>query len=211
MSARSFHEFLSTPLPGRTRIVLIALVLPLLLSFLFPLWRIDMTAPQYPKGLSLDIYSYKLEPGNEGMDLREINILNHYIGMKTITREELRDLDWIPFALGGLALLCLRVAAIGHVGSLIDVVVLTSYVTLVSLARFVYMLYEFGHNLDPAAPMDVAPFTPALLGSKQVANFTTYSFPLLGTYLIGTFAVGTFAAMSWTLYRGRRSAREAAA
>jgi hypothetical protein len=166
-----------------------------------------MEAPQYPEGLHLDIYSYRLEPGNDGRDLGEINILNHYIGMQTITRDELRDLDWIPFALGGLALLALRAAVIGNVRSMIDMSVLTAYVTLVAIARFVYMLYSFGHQLDPAAPMDVEPFTPAIVGVKQVANFTTYSFPRTGSFLIGAFAIGLWAATLESLHAGRREAR----
>ena len=207
----TFHESLSVPLKGRTRLLLVALVLPLMLSFLFPMWRIHMTAPQYPKGLSLDIYSYCLSPGNDGRDLDEINILNHYIGMRKITREELRDLDWIPFALGGLALLCLRVAALGTVRSLVDLAVLTGYVSLVALGRFIYMLYTFGHDLDPRAPMNVEPFTPAIIGVKQVANFTTYSYPLLGSILVGVFTVGVGVAMAWALIGGWRVARRDAA
>jgi hypothetical protein len=96
----SFFEYLSEPLTKRTRILLVVLALPLLLSFWFPLWRISMEAPQYPKGLQLDIYSYTLDGGNEGRDLTEINLLNHYIGMKQIVEDELADLDWIPFAFG---------------------------------------------------------------------------------------------------------------
>jgi hypothetical protein len=206
MVARTFHEFLSIPLRPRTRLVLVALVVPLLLSYLFPLWSIHMVAPQYPQGLSLDIYSYRLEPGNEGRDLGEINILNHYIGMKKITREELQDLDWIPFVLGGLVLLCLRVAALGTTSSLVDLAVLTAYVSLVALGRFVYTLYTFGHELDPKAPMTVDPFTPAVIGSKQVANFTTYSHPLAGSFLVGAFAVGVWVAMVAVLLGGRRAA-----
>lgn len=207
MAARTFHEFLSRPLQMRTRLLLVVMVIPLLLSFLFPLWRINMKAPQYPKGLSLDIYSYGLEPGNEGHDLKEINILNHYIGMRAITREELRDLDWLPFALGALAPLCLRVAALGTVRFLVDLAVLTAYISLVAFGRFVYMLYNFGHDLDPRAPMDVEPFTPAIIGVKQVANFTTYSYPLTGSVMVGVFCVGVWVLTGWALLSGRRAAK----
>ena len=63
---------------------LLLLALPLLLSFLFPLWRISMKAPQYPDGLYMDIWSYQLTGGNDGHDIVEINTLNHYIGMPPI-------------------------------------------------------------------------------------------------------------------------------
>ena len=35
-------------------------------TYLLPLWNMTMFAPQYPDGLRLDIYSYKLEGGNDG-------------------------------------------------------------------------------------------------------------------------------------------------
>ena len=95
-----FYEFLDRPLTGVGRILLALAVIPLLLSFSEPLWRIRMEAPQYPHGLTLDIYSHNLEGGNHGQHIQEINTLNHYIGMHKIDRGELSDLDWIPFALG---------------------------------------------------------------------------------------------------------------
>ena len=49
--AENFWDFLDAPLRGRSRLLLAALILPLLLSFAFPLWRISMKAPQYPDGL----------------------------------------------------------------------------------------------------------------------------------------------------------------
>ena len=153
-----FYSFLARPIPGTTRLALAALVLPLLLSFTQPLWRISMQAPQYPDGLTLDIYAYKIEGGNGGQHLQEINTLNHYIGMHSLDREALSDLDWIPFALGVLFILTLRVAAIGNVRSLIDHAVITLYFSLFSFARFVYKLYVLGHDLDPKAPMTIEPF-----------------------------------------------------
>src|SRR5688500_16437162 len=96
-----FYEFLARPLYGPARPLL---GIPLAVSFFQPLWRISMEAPQYPAGLSLEIYAYKIEGGNEGQHLAEINTLNHYIGMRSLDRQALSDLDWIPFALGGLAI-----------------------------------------------------------------------------------------------------------
>ena len=43
-----------------------------------------MFAPQYPEGLRLHIYAWKLDGGNHGQDIREINVLNHYIGMRDL-------------------------------------------------------------------------------------------------------------------------------
>ena len=63
-----------------------------------------MLAPQYPQGLTLDIYAHKVEGGRNGADIQEINTLNHYIGMKHLDRAQLSDLDWLPFGFGVLAL-----------------------------------------------------------------------------------------------------------
>jgi hypothetical protein len=198
-----FYDFLDRPLFGWGRLGLAVLVIPLLLAFTAPLWRIEMKAPQYPKGLSLDIYAHKLEAGHEGRDLQEINTLNHYIGMHKIDRTELSDLDWIPFALIALALLTLRCAVIGNVRALVDLMVMGSFVALFSMARFVYKLYVYGHALDPQAPLKVEPFTPAILGEKQIANFHTASWPQMGSLYIGIFLVGLTAITAWHLIAGR--------
>ncbi|MCA8975361.1 MAG: hypothetical protein KDC98_11620 [Planctomycetes bacterium] len=204
--ADSFWEFLDEPLRGGARLLLVALVVPLLLSFLFPLWRISMEAPQYPKGLTMDIYTNRLVGGNDGHDVQEINTLNHYIGMHTITREELRDLDWIPFGMLAMALLALRAALLGNVRTLIDLSMIAAYISVVAFGRFVYMLYEFGHNLDPRAPVTVEPFMPVVFGTKKIANFWTHSMPQLGSVLMGAFTVGIWCLTLWCLWRGRRAA-----
>ncbi len=201
-----FYAFLEQPVFFRARFVLVLLVVPIALSFLQPLWRIEMRAPQYPNGLSVDIYSYTVEGGRDGADLREINLLNHYIGMKKLDRADLSDLDWIPFALGVIAILTLRVAAIGNVRSLVDLGVMTCYFGAFSMGRFVYKLYGYGHNLNPEAPVKVEPFTPVILGTKPVGNFLTHGAPGNGTWLLATFAAGVGALLLWHLVAGRRRA-----
>jgi hypothetical protein len=204
-----FYAFLDRPLYLWSRVVLAVLAIPLIMALSRPLWKIRLEAPQYPKGMYMDIYAYKLEGGNHGQHIQEINTLNHYIGMHKIDRGELSDLDWIPFALGALVLLTLRCAAVGNVRALVDLVVVTFYVGAFSMVRFVYKLYVFGHNLDPEAPVKVKPFTPAIFGSKQIANFTTHSYPLAGTYLVAIFATGSFVVLARHLIAGRMEAARA--
>jgi len=196
---RTLHATLGRPIHARSRIFLALLILPLAASLLFPLWRIRMEAPQYPKGLYLDIYAYRLDGGHHGHDITEINELNHYIGMMKLDQDSIPELGWIPFALGFLALLALRAAAIGSVRDTVDLGVMLSYVTVFFLARFILMLYNYGHRLSPQAAVTVAPFMPVIIGTKQVANFTTHSFPHLGTLLVGVFALGAFLVAGWHL------------
>jgi copper chaperone NosL len=197
-----FEVFLDEPIRFRARPVLALLVIPLLLSFTQPLWRISMEAPQYPQGLHIDVYAYTLGAGHGGHDIDEINELNHYIGMRRLSRQEFTDLDWIPFALGLLGILTLRAAVIGKVSTLIDLTILTGYITVFALARFVYRLYVFGHDLDPHAAIRVSPFMPVVLGTKQVANFTTHSWPLWGTVFMAVFAGGIIAVTVWHCWAG---------
>jgi len=201
-----FYAFLDRPLYGWSRLVLLAMVLPLVLSFTQPLWRISMTAPQYPDGLYMEIYTHKIDGGNNGQHIKEINTLNHYIGMHKIDRAELADLDWIPFGLGLLIILTLRCAAIGNVRSLVDLAVLAGYIGMFAMGRFVYKMYVFGHNLDPDAPIKLEPFTPAIFGTKKIANFSTQSYPQLGSIFIGVFFAGLLGVLGWHLFTGRKQA-----
>lgn len=203
---QKFYDFLDQPIRTWSRIVLALLPLFLFLAYQFPLWRISMEAPQYPNGLYMDVWAYKLEGGNDGQHIQEINTLNHYIGMHQIVPADFQDLDWMPFALGVLIILAWRVAAIGNVRSLIDLTVITTYVLGFMGARFVYRLYVYGHELDPDAPFDVEPFTPVIIGTKQIANFTTHSMPQIGTLWITLFFAGVVVLCLYHLIAGRRAA-----
>jgi copper chaperone NosL len=202
-----FYGFLAQPLYLWTRPVLLLLVVPLALAISQPLWHIQLEAPQYPEGLTLDIYAYTLKGGNDGADLHEINILNHYIGMKKIERSAFADLDWLPFGFGALVLLALRVTAIGDVRSLLDLMVMAGYFAVFSGGRFIHKLWVYGHELSPDAPVKVPPFMPGVLGTKEIGNFATYSGPGLGTYLFATFLVGVFALGLLHLFEGRKRSR----
>lgn len=201
-----FYAYLDRPIAYAARFALVAACIPLLLSWSQPLWRISMQAPQYPEGLWMEIHVHKMIGGDDNQHLKEINTLNHYIGMRPIRQEDFAELGWMPFAIGALFLLTLRVAAVGNVRSLIDLAVSSFYVLSFLGARFVYQLYVYGHTLDPKAPFKVEPFTPAIYGMKQIANFTTYSYPQYGTHLIGLFMLSVAAITFAQLISGRLQA-----
>jgi hypothetical protein len=204
-----FYQLLGHPIRFWTRWLLGLAVVPLVIGGFVPLWQIHFVAPQYPKGLDLYVRSYTIEGGNRGIDLPEINTLNHYVGMKKLDPADFADLDFIPFAIGALALLALRVAAIGDVRSLVDLAVLTGYFGAFSLGRFGYMLYRYGHDLDPRAPIRMDVFMPPILGTKEMGNFTVSSFPVLGTWLIGIFAAIVISLALWHLLGAVQRARSA--
>ena len=183
------------------------LVIPV---YLFPLWQLTMFAPQYPEGLRLNIYSYKLDGGNNGQDVKEVNVLNHYIGMKELTTEAFTEFKWIPFVVGAMALLFLRAGVHGQMHTLVDVVVMYVYFALFSLWSFAYKLYTYGHNLDEKAAVQVAPFMPPIFGYRKIANFEVYSYPGLASYALGGVLVILMGALfvSWRQYlRAPKAAR----
>jgi hypothetical protein len=195
-----FHALMEEPLVPWTRLLLLGLVIPLALSFTQPLWNIHLVAPQSNQSLDLDIYAHTIKG-----DIGEINTLNFSIGMARIDRQAFSDLDWLPFAMGALLLLALRVAAVGNVRSLIDLAVLLFYFSAFSLSRFYYTLYGFGNNLAPQATVEVEPFTPVMLGTQQIAGITTSSYPQGATWLIGVFALGVVLITAWHIVRGLRA------
>jgi hypothetical protein len=203
----ALYHFMEQPLFLWSRPILALSCLLLVATFFAPLWRIEMTAPQYRNGLSIDIYAHTIVGGHDGADIAEINVLNHYIGMHKLDRKELSDLDWIPFALGALALLTLRVASVGNVRASLELMVVTVYFATCSMARFVYRFYVFVHKLSPDAPIKVEGFTPAIIGTKQIANFSTSSMPALGTAAVAGFALCVTAVTVWHLWAGKRAAR----
>ncbi len=191
----------------RPRLLLGVATLLLVTVYLFPLWTLTMFAPQYPDGLRLGIYSYKLEGGNQGQDVKEINVLNHYIGMRDLAAEDFTEFKWIPFVVGVFGLLFLRAIVHGKIGHLVDVLVLFVYFSAFSMWSFGYKLYHYGHNLAPTAAVKVDPFMPPMFGFKQLANFQVYSYPGLASYALGLVMLLLFAA---TVLAWRESDRQEA-
>lgn len=191
----SLQRALDRPLSGRSRLVLLAGIAALVVGAFLPLWRIQLVAPQYQEGLTLEMYTYKIVAGNGGNDLQEINTLNHYIGMKPIAEADFIEMQWIPFAIGAFVLLALRAAVIGRLTTVVDLTVLFCYFSAFSLGSFAYRLYTYGHHLDPKAPMTIEPFMPVLIGSQQIANFVQTSLPLWGSVSLALFLPALLAAI----------------
>ncbi|HKW01752.1 MAG TPA: hypothetical protein VJN96_18125 [Vicinamibacterales bacterium] len=198
-SARFFHE----PVGVRPRLLLALAAGLIVVAYFLPLWNLTMFAPQYPSALRLDIYSHTLSAGHGGQDIKEINLLNHYIGMRDLATEDFTEFKWMPFVLGGMALLYLRAIVLGTVKELVDAVVVFFYFGAFSLWSFGYKLYRYGHDLSPTAAVKVPGFTPPIFGYQQIANFEVYSYPKAGTYVLGTVALLLLTAL-YLAWRERR-------
>ncbi|UCC81582.1 MAG: hypothetical protein JSW46_11230 [Gemmatimonadota bacterium] len=162
---------------SRTLVLVAALLL--IPSAFLPVWNITLVAPQYPQGLSLAIYANKVAG-----EIQEVNILNHYIGMKEIEQDEFPEFRFIPFLILRFLALAVLAAIVARleIGALgwIDFLVFG----LVMLFDFQHWLYEYGHNLSPGAPISLDPFTPKFIGTTQVANFTVKSWPAAGAVMM---------------------------
>jgi len=180
--------FLRRPLGLVSRLVLLLAAATVAVSVLFPLWKLNLVAPQYPEGLKLFIYPWKIVGGGiGGNDLNEINNLNHYIGMRPIRQADFTEMQVMPFMFGVFILLALRAAVLGGMRFVIDLFALAAWFGVFSIGSFYYRLYTYGHQLDPKAPMDIEPFTPLIMGTQKIANFTQSSYPQLGTWLLWVF------------------------
>lgn len=207
----AFFAFVERPLFFWSRPILVLLLVPLVFAFLRPVWGIEVQSPQHPEGLWLDVYLTRVASGHGGVDLVHINAVHQTVGMRTLDARTLGDLDWLPFGVGALGLLVLRVAVVGNVRSLLDGAALVTYFVAFTLARFATKVHSLGHELDPDAPVKVAPFTPVAYGTQHIGDVTVRSGPGVGATLIGVFAVGVLAIALVHLVEGRRRARRAAA
>ena len=207
---RSVNRFLDAPLDIVPRVLLVLALLCLLPTFFTPLYEMTMFAPQYADGLRLHIHSYKLEGGNDGQDIKEINVLNHYIGMRDLAVEDFTEFKWLPFAIGVFGLLFLRAAVLGKMSHLVDVLVLYVYFGLFALWSFGWKMYQYGHQLDPKAAVRIDPFTPPLFGYKKLANFEVYSYPGPGSYALAAAALCLLVAFFLARRQWRRETPPAA-
>ncbi|GIW45472.1 MAG: hypothetical protein KatS3mg077_2754 [Candidatus Binatia bacterium] len=151
-------------------------VLPLV-NFFVPLWGIRLYAPQYPEGISMYIWTHRI---TGQLDL--VNGLNHYIGMKPIDPAGIPELRWMPLAVVALSAWALMIALVPTRALALLWVVVYSLLGLLGLVDFYLWEYDYGHNLDPTAPIKIPgmSYQPPLIGSKELLNFTAVSFPHVG-------------------------------
>ncbi len=174
---------------GRGRVLLALSAALLGLAVLFPLWRVSLTAPQYPEGLGMYIWAHTVA-GVGPNDLQNINGLNHYIGMATIEPDEIPELRLMRPGMIAMAFVGLAIAAAGRRRALQLWSGALLLAAVVGMADFYKWEYDYGHNLDlEHAPIKIPgmSYQPPLIGSKKLLNFTATSLPALG----GVLAIGS--------------------
>lgn len=169
----------------KSRVLITLGALILILTFFFPLWMIDLNAPQYPEGLGLRIWLNEIS-GLKPNDLQSINGLNHYIGMKEIVPDAIPELKIMPFVIIFMIVLGLLNAYLKNKKLIYVWLILFIVLGAVGLYDFYMWAYDYGHNLNPNAPIKVPGMTyqPPIIGSKQLLNINAVSLPSTGAIII---------------------------
>lgn len=175
--------------------LLIGAAVLLIISMLFPYWVMSLEAPQYPDGLTIQAYVNRLEG-----DVGELEGLNHYVGLGSFDDAAVFERSIAVVAIIGLAALLLAGIFI-HSRWVLILTLPALLFPIVFLADMQYWLYDFGHNLDPLAPLAAAvgEFTPPIFGPAEIAQFETLALP--GPGLIMAFVSSGMIAYALVLHR----------
>jgi len=191
----------------KSRILMIIGPLFLLGLFVYPLWNIRLEAPQYPIPLGMYIHINKITD-EQPHDVKNINLMNHYVGMKEIP-EHMLEFDLFPPIIIAMVIIGVLIGFRANYKWFLGWFILMSLLGIAGVYDFYLWEYDYGHDLDPKAIMkftnpDGTPmgFQPPLFGSKVILNFVAHSYPATGAYLmfigmmmtLGAFFVGKFEA-----------------
>ncbi|MCB9263328.1 MAG: nitrous oxide reductase accessory protein NosL [Flavobacteriales bacterium] len=169
-------------------LMILAALLPLLL-FVLPMWRIMLEAPQYPEPIGFKIYINDFKDVSPN-DMKNINILNHYVGMQYIP-DAIPEFKIFPWGVLFTSVLGLILALIGKHKFYLYWFILVIGLSAAGVADFYIWEYNYGHNLDPKAIMkftdengNMLAYQPPVFGSKTILNFKAHSYPQLGTFFL---------------------------
>jgi copper chaperone NosL len=163
-----------------SRIIIAVSALLMISAYFVPLWQILMWAPQYPEGLEMKIWINDLT-GN----VKIISALNHYIGMKHIEVSMFPEFKYMIYIVGFIIAAGILTAILNKRSLLWTYFVLLISAGIGALVDFYMWGYDYGHNLDPTAPIVVPgmSYQPPLIGTKQLLNFTAFSGPDIGGWI----------------------------
>ena len=188
-------------LSSASRIIIAIAALGLIATYYMPLWNISMVAPQYPEGLNMWIWLDRITG-----EVDVINGLNHYIGMKHISEEMFPEFDFMIYIVAAFILFGLIVAITGSRKLLLAYLVFSVIAGIAALVDYYIWGYNYGHNLDPKAPIQIPNFSyqPPIIGHKRLLNFDAFSYPAAGGWVV--VAVTVIFLLVW-LYEWRRHER----
>lgn len=167
----------------------------LLTLFLTPLWSITLEAPQYPDGITMYIWINKIT-GDTAHTLQNINILNHYVGMQFIEPDSIPELKYFPYIIVAITVFGLLISFKANRKLILTWVIVMVALGVLGMYDFYLWEYDYGHNLDPKAPIKVPgmAYQPPVFGSKMLLNFNAISYPYWGGLFLGLSIVMAIAA-----------------
>jgi copper chaperone NosL len=168
------------------RLLMILAAIMLVFLFLFPIWKITLVAPQYPGGIAMYIWINKITGDTPGT-LQNINILNHYVGMKFIVPDSIPELKYFPFIIIGMGLMAIVFAILNKRWLFLAWGILFVVLGILGIYDFYLWEYDYGHNLSPTAPIKVPgmAYQPPVFGTKMLLNFKASSYPYWGSLFFG--------------------------
>jgi len=184
-----------------SRVIVAVASLALIGTYFLPIWFIYLIAPQYPEGLTMNIWLHQITG-----QVEIINGLNHYIGMKHIAADMFPEFSFLVYIDAAFILLGLIVAIVGKRKPLFYFLILLVLAGVAAMVDFYLWSYDYGHNLDPKAAIQVPGlyYQPPLIGHKTLLNFDAYSYPDLGGWLV----VVVFAALAGVWFFEWRKSRK---
>jgi copper chaperone NosL len=170
-------------------------------ALFLPLWDIRLDAPQYPEGLSMQIWLDRF-----GGDVKTISNLNHYIGMKPIEDGMFPELKYMKYIILFFIATGAGVALLRNKPVFAVWFVLFFATAAIGIYDFWQWEYDYGHNLDPKAAIIVPgmAYQPPLIGCKQLLNFNACSFPASGGLIIMSAGTVCFVVFVREFLSGRR-------
>ncbi|MFQ5458678.1 MAG: nitrous oxide reductase family maturation protein NosD [Myxococcota bacterium] len=179
----------------KSRALLIAAAVCFVAAVAFPFWKMTLLAPQYPDGLKVTVGVFGLAG-----DVREINGLNHYIGMAPLEEAAVVEMAIAPYGMVAFVILCF-LGAFYRRKWLDFALLVPAGFPLIFMIDVSFWLWYFGNHLDPHAPLtnSVPPFTPLVLFWSHVGQFKTYAMVQAGFTLstIGSVLVLIALALRW--------------
>ncbi len=151
----------------------------LVISILLPYWKMTLYAPQYPSGLKLVVYVNRVTG-----DVNEIDTLNHYIGMRSLTEAASLERTLSIIAVAVIALLVIGAIYVHSPMALFFAIPAFAF-PLLFLGDLWFWMWNFGMHLDPKAPLNhaVKPFVPPVVGEGMVGQFRTVASWQIGLWL----------------------------
>ncbi len=184
----------------------------LILAIFLPLWRMELVAPQYPAGLTMYAYGDRFEGDTEGYydgfdAVKEINGLNHYIGMKPI--ETVNEMKLFIPGLVALSIAAIAVSFVVWKPRFFRGFIVAGFwfVPLFFVADLQYWLYNYGHTMNPDAALNTGDMTPKVIGTTEVWNFHSRNGFEPGFYAMLMAAVAISFGPPLLRWIGRRRAR----